>query len=61
MPLILGMLESFFLLYGIVIVSGSWVMLKGIADAPLGYEDEDGFHFAPVKVAVNRLEFSEED
>lgn len=38
------MLETFFLLYGIVIVAGSWLMLKGVCEAPLGYEDEEGFH-----------------
>ena len=44
MPLEDGMFETFLLLYGIVIVAGSWLMLKGVSEAPIGYEDEDGFH-----------------
>lgn len=42
-----GMLETFFLLYGIAVVAGSWLMLTGVADAPVGYEDEEGFHALP--------------
>ena len=44
------MIETFVLLYGVALVAGSWVMLKGIDEAPLGYEDEDGFHYAPARV-----------
>ncbi|EDY83623.1 hypothetical protein VDG1235_3250 [Verrucomicrobiia bacterium DG1235] len=40
------MLESFFLIYGVMVVAGSWLMLTGVAEAPLGYEDEEGFHYA---------------
>ena len=42
-----SMIEAFFLAYGVLIVAGSWVMLKAIAEAPLGYQDEDGFHYLP--------------
>lgn len=24
-------------------------MLNGVAEAPVGYEDEDGFHYLPVE------------
>lgn len=41
------MLETFFLLYGIAVVAGSWLMLASVADAPVGYEDEEGFHVVP--------------
>ncbi|MDQ8185309.1 hypothetical protein [Pelagicoccus sp. SDUM812002] len=44
------MLETFFLIYGVMIVAGSWLMLTGVAEAPVGYEDEDGFHYVPVRV-----------
>lgn len=44
------MLETFFLIYGIMIVAGSWLMLTGVADAPVGYEDEEGFHYLPARV-----------
>lgn len=43
------MLETFLLIYGIMIVAGSWLMLNGVAEAPVGYEDEDGFHYLPVE------------
>lgn len=43
------MLETFFLIYGVMIVAGSWLMLNGVAEAPVGYEDEDGFHYLPVE------------
>ena len=46
-----GMLETFFLLYGIVIVAGSFLMLQGVSEAPLGYEDEEGFHYMPAAAA----------
>lgn len=39
------MLETFLFIYGAVVVAGSWLMLTGVASAPVGYEDEDGFHF----------------
>ena len=48
-PLYNSMFETFMLLYGIAIVAGSWLMLKGVAEAPLGYEDEDGFHLLSVE------------
>lgn len=44
------MLETFFLIYGVMIVAGSWLMLNGVAEAPIGYEDEDGFHYVTVRV-----------
>lgn len=44
-----GMLETFFLIYGVMIVAGSWLMLNGVAEAPVGYEDEDGFHYLPIE------------
>lgn len=47
------MIETFVLLYGAAIVAGSWLMLNGVAEAPIGYEDEEGFHYAPA-VAVDR-------
>jgi len=43
------MLETFLLVYGVMIVAGSWLMLNGVAEAPVGYEDEDGFHCLPVE------------
>ena len=51
-PNLEGMLETFLLLYGAVVIAGSWLMLNGIAEAPLGYEDEDGFHYVPVGTAA---------
>lgn len=50
------MLETFFLIYGVMIVAGSWLMLTGVAQAPLGYEDEDGFHYLPARVEEEALE-----
>lgn len=50
------MLETFFLIYGVMIVAGSWLMLNGVAEAPLGYEDEDGFHYAPARVEEDRYD-----
>ncbi|MBD5779063.1 hypothetical protein IEN85_06125 [Pelagicoccus sp. NFK12] len=44
------MLETFFLIYGMLIVLGSWLMLTAVAEAPVGYEDEDGFHYLPARV-----------
>lgn len=46
------MLETFFILYGISVIAGSWVMLNGIAEAPMGYEDEEGFHYLPMQTSV---------
>lgn len=46
------MIETLVLIYGVVIVAGSWLMLKGIAEAPVGYEDEDGFHYLPARPAA---------
>lgn len=43
------MFETFLFIYGIMVVAGSWLMLTGVAEAPLGYEDEDGFHYLPVR------------
>ena len=43
------MLETFLLVYGVMIVAGSWLMLNGVAEAPVGHEDEDGFHYLPVE------------
>lgn len=43
------MFETFLFIYGIMVVAGSWLMLTGVAEAPLGYEDEDGFHYIPVR------------
>ena len=49
------MLETFFILYGVTIVAGSWLMLNSIAEAPMGYEDEDGFHYLPEKPAAVKV------
>lgn len=48
------MLETFLFVYGILIVAGSWLMLNGVAEAPIGYEDEDGFHYATAPVRTDR-------
>lgn len=53
------MLETFFLIYGVMIVAGSWLMLNGVAEAPVGYEDEDGFHYLPVRVNESTLDSDE--
>ncbi|MBK1878579.1 hypothetical protein [Pelagicoccus mobilis] len=42
------MLETFLFIYGAMVVAGSWLMLNSVAEAPVGYEDEDGFHYLPV-------------
>lgn len=44
-PIYDPMLEAFLLVYGVAVVFGSWLMLKGVSDAPMGYEDSEGFHF----------------
>ena len=58
-----GMIETFFLIYGIVMVAGSWLMLKGVAEAPVGFEDEEGFHYAaaPAKAYWNETDQDDED
>lgn len=58
-PFLGSMLETFFFLYGISIVAGSWLMLNGIAEAPMGYEDEEGFHYLPSRVATRVSERAE--
>ena len=52
LPIEGGMLETLLFLYGISVIVGSWLMLNGIAEAPLGYEDEDGFHYTPIPALV---------
>ncbi|MDQ8204920.1 hypothetical protein [Pelagicoccus sp. SDUM812003] len=55
------MLETFLFLYGISLIAGSWLMLNGMAEAPFGYEDEDGFHVVPAPVASQSSEDLELD
>ena len=33
--------------YGVALVVGSMLMLEGVSKAPVGYEDEFGFHRLP--------------
>ncbi|MEM9158784.1 MAG: hypothetical protein AAGB46_07005 [Verrucomicrobiota bacterium] len=40
----LGMLLICLFIYCVFLVAGAWLMLEGAQDAPLGYEDEQGFH-----------------
>jgi len=38
------MLISFLFVYSLSLIAGSWILVDGIQNAPLGYEDEEGFH-----------------
>ncbi|MCH6254981.1 hypothetical protein MLD52_00365 [Puniceicoccaceae bacterium K14] len=31
--------------YAVALVVGSWLMLVGIEQAPVAYENQDGFHY----------------
>lgn len=31
--------------YAVALVIGSWLMLAGIEQAPVAYENQDGFHY----------------
>ncbi len=44
-PMCDPMFAVFLLLLAFVMVVGSSLMLKGVAEAPEGFENEDGFHF----------------
>jgi len=39
------MLEGFLVVYVVVLLVGSWLMVSAAMDAPLGYEDRNGFNF----------------
>lgn len=39
------MVTLFIALYFLSLVAGTWTLLHGIAHAPVGYEDDAGFHF----------------
>jgi len=33
--------------YCVAVIVGSMLMLEGVSKAPVGYEDENGFHLLP--------------
>jgi hypothetical protein len=41
------MITALLIVIGAVLVLGSGIMLLGLAEAPEGWEDEDGFHLGP--------------
>lgn len=45
MPFYWHMITLFLSVYAVALVLGSWLMLKGIEEAPIAYENQDGFHY----------------
>ncbi len=41
------MITALLVTIGAIMVVGSAIMLLGLAEAPEGYEDGEGFHFGP--------------
>jgi hypothetical protein len=41
------MIAALLVVIGAIMVVGSAIMLLGLAEAPEGYEDGDGFHLGP--------------
>jgi len=46
-PLYLSMLMILVTAYCVALIVGSMLMLEGVSKAPVGYEDENGFHQLP--------------
>jgi len=49
------MITALLVIIGAAMVLGSAIMLLGLAEAPEGWEDEDGFHFGPEPKIANNI------